>query len=75
VRSTSTSAIALAPIVWARVSPLETLLEGSIDDLLQLNTLLLSIAIDELKIEGIDDLGLFHGGPWCTAKLAVSAAR
>jgi hypothetical protein len=61
--STSTSAIALSPIVWDIVSPLEKLMECSIDDNLQLNTLLLSIAIDELNIEGIDDIGLFHGVP------------
>jgi hypothetical protein len=61
--STSTSAIALSPIVWDIVSPPEKLMECSIDDNLQLNTLLLSIAIDELNIEGIDDIGLFHGVP------------
>jgi hypothetical protein len=49
--STSNSAIALSPIVWDIVSPLEKRMECSIDDLLQLNTLLLNIAIDELHMD------------------------
>jgi hypothetical protein len=61
--STSNSAIALSPIVWDIVSPLKKLLKCSIDDILQLNTLLLSIAVDELDVEAINDIRLFDLAP------------